>query len=127
MNLTKTQKRLSLALSVLAIPAAVVTFWTTCDLPAPATNQDIEHITEEQATIAIDVYSQQERDLRREELDLHERVQMQEARELPPTAEDQEYNALLKRTLEDTKEEKEEVQKKRTYYEEKALDLKKGK
>jgi hypothetical protein len=134
MTLSKTQKTISFILSVLALTSAIATFWVKCDMPIPATEQDITTVTEEQATIAIDVYSQQERDLRREELDLRERIQQQERQAtarpddtiaLPP--EELEYQHLLKETLEDTQEEKVEVQKKRTYYEEKALDLKKGK
>lgn len=128
MKLTKTQKIVSLILSILAVPAALATFWATCDLPTPATDEDLTILNEEQATVAIDVYSQQERDLRREELDLRERIQQQETMPEPqPSPEALEYQRLLKETLEDTKEEKEKVKKKREYFEEKALDLKKGK
>ena len=136
MTLSKTQKITGLILSVLAVPTAVVTLWATCDLPTPATEHQLEQVTEELAETAIDVYSQQERDLRREELDLRERIQQREnttntitqpdgTTVVPP--EEIEYQRLLKETLEDTQEEKTEVKKKREYFEEKALDLKKGK
>jgi|APSaa5957512622_1039677.scaffolds.fasta_scaffold179862_2 hypothetical protein len=95
---------------------SLMALWSKCDLPIPATTDDVKTLDVRQTELAIEHYSDKERDLRREELDLFIRVE-QDFTENPV------LQTLLRQRLEDTKIEKEQAQRKRKEYEEHSKDF----
>lgn len=106
--------KVSLWVGIVTIAGAISTAWMQLDFPTFAYSMEVQEMSKEQAQIAIDLYTFEEKDYRRQEIELRNQALVQE-------------NERVKRTLDEyaneVKELKDKSKKKKEMYMKRYMEL----